>query len=61
VQGIGYVIGAGGPLVVGILRDATGGWSAPVVFLLGTMVLAIPGLIVLTRPRFVEDETARPS
>lgn len=56
VQGIGYVIGAGGPLVVGILRDATGGWTVPIAFLLVTMVLAIPALIVLTRPRYVEDE-----
>jgi CP family cyanate transporter-like MFS transporter len=56
VQGIGYVIGADGPLVVGILRDATDGWTVPIAFLLGTMVLAVPALIVLARPRFVEDE-----
>lgn len=56
VQGIGYVIGAGGPLVVGLLRDATGGWVVPIWFLLGTMALAIPALVVLVRPRYVEDE-----
>ena len=58
VQGFGYVIGAAGPLVVGLLRDATGGWTVPIFFLLGTLVLAIPALIVLTRPGFVEDEVA---
>ena len=56
VQGFGYVIGAAGPLVVGLLRDATGGWNVPIYFLLGTLVLAVPALIVLSRPGFVEDE-----
>jgi MFS transporter, CP family, cyanate transporter len=59
VQGFGYVIGAVGPLVVGLLRDATGGWTVPMLFLLGTLVLAVPALIVLGKPRFVEDELAR--
>ena len=59
VQGFGYVIGAAGPLVVGLLRDATGGWTVPIYFLLGTLVLAIPALLVLGRPGFVEDELAR--
>ncbi len=59
VQGFGYVIGAAGPLVVGLLRDATGGWTVPISFLLGTMVLLIPALVVLRRPGFVEDELAR--
>jgi CP family cyanate transporter-like MFS transporter len=58
VQGFGYVIGASGPLIVGLLRDATGGWQVPIYVLLGTLVLAIPGLLVLSRPRFVEDEVA---
>ena len=56
VQGIGYVVGAFGPLVVGILRDATGSWIAPIWFLLGTLLLAVPALVVLGRPRYVEDE-----
>ena len=59
VQGFGYVIGAAGPLVVGLLRDATGGWTVPIAFLLSTLVLAIPALVVLTRSGFVEDELAR--
>jgi CP family cyanate transporter-like MFS transporter len=59
VQGFGYVIGAAGPLVVGLLRDATGGWTVPIYFLLGTLVLAIPSLVVLGRPRYVEDDLAR--
>jgi CP family cyanate transporter-like MFS transporter len=56
VQGFGYVIGATGPLIVGLLRDATGGWQVPIFVLLGTLVLAVPALIVLDRAGFVEDE-----
>ncbi|MQA79214.1 MAG: MFS transporter [Streptosporangiales bacterium] len=33
VQGIGYLMAATGPLVVGALRDVTGGWTAPFVAL----------------------------
>jgi MFS transporter, CP family, cyanate transporter len=56
MQGVGYAIGAAGPLVVGLLRDATGGWTAPLAFLLVSLVLALPALVVLRTPRFVEDE-----
>lgn len=56
VQGIGYVLGAAGPFVVGLLHSATEGWTAPLVFLLAVLVLAFPALILLARPRFVEDE-----
>jgi hypothetical protein len=38
-QGVGYLIGASGPVVIGVLRDVTGSWRAPLVVLL---VLLIP-------------------
>lgn len=43
----GYLIGAAGPLVMGLLHTATGGWAAPLLFLLliGALIW-IPGLIV---------------
>lgn len=56
VQGLGYVLGALGPLVVGLLHEATGSWTPPLLFLLGTMVLLVPAFVVLRRPRFLEDE-----
>lgn len=56
VQGIGYAIGALGPLVVGILRDASGGWTVPLWFMLAILVLWIPSVFVLRTPRYVEDE-----
>jgi CP family cyanate transporter-like MFS transporter len=42
VQGIGYLIASLGPLLIGFLHTATGGWSVPVVVLL---VLCIPQVV----------------
>jgi CP family cyanate transporter-like MFS transporter len=38
-QSIGYTVSAAGPLLVGLLHDATGSWSAPLALLL---VLLVP-------------------
>lgn len=58
-QGVAYALGALGPLVVGLLHDASGGWTLPLLFLLAViLVTAIPA-ITLARPAFVEDELAR--
>jgi CP family cyanate transporter-like MFS transporter len=55
MQGIGYTIGAVGPLVVGILHQLTGEWTLPLIFLLATApIIVIAGLIV-ARPRMLED------
>lgn len=36
VQGIGYVVAATGPAVLGLAHDATGTWTVPVLIVLGT-------------------------
>jgi CP family cyanate transporter-like MFS transporter len=41
-QAGGYLIGAAGPLVMGLLYTGTGGWTAPMVFLLVTTLLGLP-------------------
>lgn len=44
VQGGGYALGACGPFVVGAAHDATGGWTAPLLVLLGAVgVLLLAG------------------
>ncbi|MGP4029551.1 CynX/NimT family MFS transporter [Actinomadura sp. 3N407] len=44
-QGIGYLIAALGPLAVGALHDATGGWSVPIAgVLIVCAVMTVPGL-----------------
>jgi MFS transporter, CP family, cyanate transporter len=40
-QGIGYLIASTGPLVIGFLHDATGGWVAPGLVLLAVCVATI--------------------
>ena len=58
-QSSGYLIAAIGPLGVGLLREASGGWTVPLLVLL---VLTIPQLLIglkVSRPAFVEDELGR--
>lgn len=57
-QSVGYTLAALGPLLVGLLHDATGGWAASLVLLSATSALFVYFGVVLRRPRFVEDETA---
>ncbi len=55
-QSAGYLLAAGGPFAVGALYDATGGWTAPLWFLL---VAAVPQFLTgwyAARPVFIEDE-----
>ena len=58
-QAVGYTIGAFGPLLVGVLHDATGGWTVPLVFLLVISLAGLYGAVVLARPGFVEDQLRR--
>ncbi|MFE9691574.1 MFS transporter [Micromonospora sp. NPDC005806] len=55
-QSTGYVIAALGPLLVGILYEATGGWTAPIGFLLAALAMQTMAGMVIARPRYIEDE-----
>ncbi len=56
VQPVGYALAAIGPFVVGLIHDATGGWSLVIVLLMLTSVpLTLAGLRVAS-PTFVDDE-----
>ncbi len=58
-QGWGYLIAGAGPLLVGVLRGATGGYDGMFVLMLaGVAGLWTLGRLV-TRPRFVDDEVER--
>ncbi|MGY1741394.1 MULTISPECIES: MFS transporter [unclassified Blastococcus] len=62
-QGWGYVLSAAGPLLVGVLRGATGGYTGMFVLVLaGVAALTATGWLV-TRQRYVDDEVParRPS
>lgn len=56
VQSIGYLVAAAGPLAIGALYGATGGWTVPIWVLL---VLLVPQLILgllASRERYVDDQ-----
>ncbi|WP_420824794.1 CynX/NimT family MFS transporter [Streptomyces coryli] len=55
-QSTGYVISIPGPLVVGGLYSATGGWGAPLGLMAALMVIQIGVGVVAGRDRVVEDE-----
>ncbi|MEU3353544.1 MFS transporter [Streptomyces sp. NPDC037389] len=50
-QSLGYLLAASGPLAVGLLHDATGGWTAPMALLLATAAAQLAAGIALTRGR----------
>lgn len=56
VQPVGYLLAGIGPLVVGALYEATGGWTAVLVLLMTSgLGITLAGLRV-ARPVFVDDE-----
>lgn len=58
VNTMGYTIAALGPLLVGLLFQATGTWTVGLIILGSTVLIQIPAIWVLARESFVEDELA---
>jgi CP family cyanate transporter-like MFS transporter len=54
-QGLGYTLGALGPLVVGLLHQVTGGWTVALIVLTATALAAAAAGFVVARPRALED------
>ncbi len=54
-QGIGYTIGAFGPLLFGLLHETSGGWQLPMVMLFGMVLAAAGAGLYLAKPRMLED------
>jgi MFS transporter, CP family, cyanate transporter len=59
-QGIGYLIAAAGPLAVGFLHTATGGWTVPVLALLGVVGLELWAGLLAGRARTLPGERPSP-
>lgn len=49
-QSVGYLLAAGGPFLVGVLHDATGGWSLPCALLVGLGLVQVVVGYVAGRP-----------
>jgi MFS transporter, CP family, cyanate transporter len=57
-QGVGYVLAAAGPLAVGLLHAATGGWVVPVVALLAATAIEALAGVLAARHRTVPEPPA---
>lgn len=53
-QGVGYLIAAGGPVAVGVIHEATGGWTWPLLTLLLVLVPQLVAGLVAARPGYVD-------
>ncbi|MGO4385470.1 MFS transporter [Specibacter sp. RAF43] len=58
-QGMGYTFACSGPLLFGLLRQWTGSWNAPFIFLFATLLLLGAGAYIICRPRMLEDDFRR--
>jgi CP family cyanate transporter-like MFS transporter len=54
---IGYFVAAAGPWLLGFARDASGGWTLPLLLLIGMSVLQFPVGFPATRDRSLVPET----
>ena len=55
-QSAGYLASAVGPLLVGVLFEVTGSWTAPLLFLLVTAVIFLVAGLMAAAPGLVDDE-----
>jgi CP family cyanate transporter-like MFS transporter len=55
-QSVGYLFASLGPLLVGILYEATGGWLAPLGVLAVALVIQAGAGVLISRPGYVEDQ-----
>jgi CP family cyanate transporter-like MFS transporter len=58
-QSVGYSIAALFPFAFGVLHEATGSWTVPLLLLGALMLAAVPAGLIASRPRTVEDEWER--
>ena len=59
VQSGGYAIAALFPVGIGLLHDATGSWTCPLIVLACVIAAAIPAGVVAARPHTVEHDWER--
>lgn len=57
-QGVGYVVAGGGPLLVGVLHGASGGWGWSFALLFADLGLMAAAGWYAGQPRYVEDDLA---
>jgi CP family cyanate transporter-like MFS transporter len=55
-QSVGYLMAAVGPFGVGVLYDATGAWTVPLLALIALLVPQLVVGVVIGRPSYIEDQ-----
>ena len=55
MQGVGYALSCLGPLLFGVLHEATQGWQWPFAMLAASVVVLVVGGWLACRPRMLED------
>ena len=60
-QSTGYLVAAAGPFLVGVVHEATGGWTWPLALLLALALPLFPLAAYVCRPVLVEDQLAAPT
>ncbi len=55
VQGVGFLVGALGPLAIGATYNLTGTWITSLWLLVGTTVISALAGLVVVKPGFLED------
>jgi CP family cyanate transporter-like MFS transporter len=60
-QSAGYLIAGAGPLLVGVLREVTGGWTLPYMLIFVVLVAQLITGLYAGRNRYLEDEQAVPA
>lgn len=58
-QSVGYLIAAVGPVGIGVLNDATGGWTVPLSVLCVVVAGQLAAGLSVARPSYVEDALSR--
>ncbi len=59
-QSAGYLIAGAGPLLVGVLREASGGWAVPYTLIFAVLVAQLLTGRYAGRERYLEDERKVP-
>jgi CP family cyanate transporter-like MFS transporter len=59
MQGVGYALSCLGPLMFGVLHEATQGWQWPFAMLAASVVVLVVGGWLACRPRMLEDTWVR--
>ncbi len=60
-QSAGYLLAGVGPFTIGLVYDATGGWTVPLALLVALSVPLLAVCLYVARPAVVEDQLVGPS